>query len=317
MKLTDGTHGLHISFSNVVVNLDRMAIDGNAGGGIFAAGVVMNISNSSISNNPGGGINCNNDATITLVNSTVSGNASDRGGGIINFSTLKLINTTITNNTATIDSGGIRNHGVVMALNSIVAGNHAPTSPDVSGTFSSHGNNLIGNLSGSSGWTPADKTNQSANLAPLALNGGLTQNHLPNTASPAINAGNNCVTNNTCSIPLLQPISFDQRGDGFPRQTGNAVDIGAVERSTLAVAGISGRVLTQSGIGVRGAFLILTNPAGESRFALTNPFGYYRFVSVPTGPNYNLAVSSKQFTFSPRTVDLNGDLTEFNFVAGK
>jgi hypothetical protein len=252
---------------------------------------------------------------MTIVNSTVSANLSNHGAGIINFGTLNLVNVTIANNTATGMGGGIWNAGTVNLLNTIIAGNSAASGADANGVFSSRGNNLIGNTSGNSGWTATDKTNQTANLGSLALNGGATPNHLPNAFSPAINAGNSCVVTNTCSISLPQSLANDQRGAGFARQVGGAVDIGAVERSAPSVAGISGRVLTPSGRGVGRALIALTNSAGETRFAVTNPFGFYRFASVPTGMNYTIAASSKQFAFSPQSINLADEVTNLNFVA--
>ena len=55
-------------------------------------------------------------------------------------------------------------------------------------------------------------------VAPLADNGGFTLTHALKRNSPAIDKGSN-PTNLVC----------DQRGAGFPRQMGAAVDIGAYE----------------------------------------------------------------------------------------
>ena len=78
--------------------------------------------------------------------------------------------------------------------------------------------------------------NQAANIAPLANNGGLTQTHALLSTSPAINAGSNCVTDLTCaaSNPFVI-LTTDQRGTGFPRLVGAAVDIGAFEFNSASV----------------------------------------------------------------------------------
>src|SRR5256886_9092539 len=48
--------------------------------------------------------------------------------------------------------------------------------------------------------------------------------------SPAIDAGNNCVLTNSCaSNNLGVNLTTDQRGTGYLRQVGSAVDIGAFE----------------------------------------------------------------------------------------
>ena len=35
-------------------------------------------------------------------------------------------------------------------------------------------------------------------------------------------------------------------------------------------------------------------------WAVTNPFGYYRFVAVPSGQTYIVSVGSKRFEYQPR-----------------
>jgi transcriptional regulator with XRE-family HTH domain len=61
-----------------------------------------------------------NDGTLTLINSTVSGNA---GCGISNFGTLTITNTTISDNSDQSDCSGIFNDGTLTLTNSTVSGN--------------------------------------------------------------------------------------------------------------------------------------------------------------------------------------------------
>lgn len=68
-------------------------------------------------------------------------------------------------------------------------------------------------------------------LGALALNGGPTETRLPADTSPAVNAGNAAAAN----LP-----AFDQRGDGFPRVLGGALDIGAVETDVERVLPATG-----------------------------------------------------------------------------
>ena len=105
--------------------------------------------------------------------------------------------------------------------NSIVAGNYADYSPD--GGFTSLGHNLIGNSSGGRGFAASDLLDVNPQLGPLQNNGGRTQTMALLPGSPAINAGDNT------NAP-----AYDQRGAGFPRIVGGAIDIGAFESSSVA-----------------------------------------------------------------------------------
>ncbi|WP_373529497.1 DUF4347 domain-containing protein [Nostoc sp.] len=217
------------------------------GGGIYNSGVV-DITNSTISNNSareGAGIS--NSGIFSLTNSTVSSNSLGfygyRGGGIFNSGTLTLSNDTITNNTSSGFFGipnnvGVFNEsdGTVIVGNTIIAGNLINNfysdglpddlNPDVSGNFTDAGNNLIGDRTGSTGFTTSTLVGTSANpidpkLSALQNNGGSTFTHALLGDSLAINAGNNAL--------LPAGITTDQRGAGFNRISKAVVDIGALE----------------------------------------------------------------------------------------
>ena len=153
--------GISAAFGNA--SLTDSTVSGNSsggsGGGIYFRGFfdgalndVLSLTNSTVSGNSsgnrsggnGGGISSAN-ATILLVNSTLSGNvnSSGPGGGITGFGTkVSLINSTVTNNSASSVGGGIRlflpvgrNDSEGLTLhNSIVAGNTDDgTAPDIEG----------------------------------------------------------------------------------------------------------------------------------------------------------------------------------------
>ncbi|MHC5759630.1 DUF4347 domain-containing protein [Nostoc sp.] len=241
-----------------ILNLTKSSVSGNTatsnGGGIYSEGD-FKLTNSTISNNTAnngagiynGGSFTNSIGTVTLTNSTVSGNkALEDGGGINNFRSLSLINSTITNNTADSNGDGVGNGGGIFSLepdfylqnpltvvgNTIIAGNFDKSSsgdinPDVSGTsFRDSGNNLIGNQTGSTGFTTSTLVGTSANpinpkLEPLQNNGGATLTHALLAESPAINAGNNSL--------VATNVTTDQRSVGFNRIFNGTVDIGAYE----------------------------------------------------------------------------------------
>src|SRR5262249_52070792 len=104
------------------------------------------------------------------------------------------------------------------ARNTIIAGNTAPTAPDLSGSLGSQGHNLIGNTEGGSGFHETDLLNVNPLLGPLQDNGGPTLTHALLPGSPAIDGGD----------PTDAP-EWDQRGEGFYRVVGKNIDIGAYE----------------------------------------------------------------------------------------
>ena len=196
------------------------------GGGIFNAGSVT-IAKSTFSGNratsafvdAGGGI-YNSGGSVTLNNSTVSGNTSDDdGAGIINSGSMTLTNSTVSGNVGGRIGGGISNRGGTLTIsNTIIAGNTAPTGPDCSGLPTSLGYNLIGDDAGCGfASVTGDLVNVDPVLGPLQDNGGPTFTRALLPASPAID-----------HIPLDNCIvTTDQRGIVRPQGTG--CDIGAYE----------------------------------------------------------------------------------------
>jgi hypothetical protein len=146
---------------------------------------------------------------------------------------LTLLNDTITDNAAHTGGGvylGVE--GLSDVRNTIIAGNSVDpggSGPDLSGNFTSNGHNLIGNDSGSTGFTAKGDQVGTANnlidprLGALADNGGPTRTHALLAGSPAIDHGDNSAAPAT-----------DQRGVARPRDgDGNGsriVDIGAFEK---------------------------------------------------------------------------------------
>jgi hypothetical protein len=220
------------------LTLDRVAVEGNSGtngGGIRSAGGSLSILRSTIADNEsvyaGGGVVVES-GTASIVNSTISGNTASTGGGVHNYATLTVTNSTITNN----DGGGIYSDGTTTVHNTIIAGNE--NNYDVSGAFDTASSyNLIGAIDGSTGLSSGTGTiygtassPEDAGLAPLSNFGGLTRTHALLTASAALDAGNP----STSGLP-----ASDQRGstrvvDG-DGTAGARVDIGAFEAGVLAV----------------------------------------------------------------------------------
>ena len=170
------------------LNLTRSAVSNNttpdAGGGIrISSSGVADVSGSAINDNTANGVSgdgggISNIGTLTLTNTTMTGNvATDKGGGIraSNGSTLTLTNVTMNLNEAS-DGGGlyINTLGSISLLNTIVA--DSVTGGDCSGTVISLGNNLDSdNTCGLTG--PGDLSGLDPLLNPLQDNGGPTFTH--------------------------------------------------------------------------------------------------------------------------------------------
>jgi hypothetical protein len=81
---------------------------------------------------------------------------------------------------------------------------------------------------------------------------------------------------------------------------------------------VAGRVTRTNGMGVSNAIVSLVDGGtGGRRYARTNPFGFYQFEDVPTGASYTVAVVSRLYTFTPQTIQVNGNLTNVDFVANE
>lgn len=89
------------------------------------------------------------------------------------------------------------------------------------------------------------------------------------------------------------------------------------ETPASAVVGISGRVYTSEGRGVRNARVVLIDRMGISRTVNTNSYGCYSFYDVQAGETYVLTVTSKQYRFAAQMLLLNDETTDFDFIASE
>ncbi|MFL6374698.1 MAG: choice-of-anchor Q domain-containing protein [Pyrinomonadaceae bacterium] len=83
---------------------------------------------------------------------------------------------------------------------------------------------------------------------------------------------------------------------------------------TAAEVGMSGRVITPFGNGLRGARVIATRADGKTVTAITNAFGYYAIDGITAGETLVVNVGARGYRFSPRIVTLADNLTDFDLV---
>ena len=79
-------------------------------------------------------------------------------------------------------------------------------------------------------------------------------------------------------------------------------------------ASVTGRVTTPTGLGLRNAVVSLIDSTNVTRTATTSSFGIYTFNNVATGGTYTMTVASKRFRFSPRSLQIGGNLTGIDFT---
>jgi RHS repeat-associated protein len=80
-------------------------------GGVQAVFQNINIEGGAAKNETGGGISNEENATLTIINSAISGNSASSGGGIENQGTLTLTGVTMSGNSALFTGGAIDNDG--------------------------------------------------------------------------------------------------------------------------------------------------------------------------------------------------------------
>jgi hypothetical protein len=225
----------------------------------------------------GGGISINRGTVMvvdsTFTDNSASGKQGGQGGGINNGGKLTVTNSTIANNSASggndYGGGGIASTGLkgpstlirfctfyantsragggiwvdparsnaTTISSSIVVANNAPDGPDISGTLTSHGYNLLTNMTGVRGLDA--RTDRQVKLADLKLDptlgnhGGPTQTLALLPGSLAIDAvpGKACRISITDVSGHTELITTDQRGSRRPDGSEETCDSGAYESS--------------------------------------------------------------------------------------
>ena len=80
------------------------------------------------------------------------------------------------------------------------------------------------------------------------------------------------------------------------------------------VVTVSGRVLTPDGRGLRNALVSIIDSLGVTRTATTSSFGVYTFDNVIAGAMYTIRVTTKRYRFTPRVMQINGNLSDLDFI---
>lgn len=276
----------------------HMAGDGGAarGGAIFASGGTMTINTATFAGNfatggnggdggqTDGGLNCGNHGAGGLAHGGAVTNA--------NMATLNIKHGTISLNNAQAGNTGVNQAGAnkpprdaaegtgggirvgpstVTLENTIISGNTAANGlganpgaftpgPNVDGTVTSNGHNLVGIATEVGGFVgTGDLTDANPMLAALTDNGGPTETMEPLPGSDAIDAG------------VAAGATFDQRAE--PRTvddpavaneaTSDGTDIGAFETEVACILTCPTDIVAPNDVDQCGAIVTYTTPSGE------------------------------------------------------
>lgn len=269
-----------ISDGYIDMNILRSTISGNhagvSGGGVYIASpdqrfdikfANSTISGNTVDNGMGGGLylqETEGSLQIALINSTVTGNAASQGAGVQIFdraeapayytSTLRLTNSIIADNQGS-DCTGTAEAGITFTGQRVISFGY---------NLDSDGSCLPPAVR-----QPGDLPHGTANLGPLADNGGATPTHALLTGSQAIDAGNDAV----CAA---EPVNgLDQRG--VTRPQGNHCDIGAYEAAPRQ----PGAMRIQALIDGRSQLILRGDTAQWHHFDFAAP-GRHEFANEPT-----------------------------------
>ena len=231
----NGENSYHVtvgSNTNATAVLDGFTVSGGnangSGNDVDGAGMLNfsgspSLTNVTLSGNSasfGGGIFNGNSSSPTLTNVTLSGNSAIQGGGIFNFtgSSPTLTHVTLSGNSAANGGGVYNDFDCAPSLrNCILWGNSGGEIANEVGSASVSDSLVQGGYGGGTNILDADPQF----VTPITAAAPTTTGNLRlRSTSPAVNAGNNLVTN-----PALPATDLD----GAPRIVGGMVDLGAYE----------------------------------------------------------------------------------------
>jgi len=234
-------------------------------GGILNSGT-LTLTDSTVSGNygdgyAGTGIWNYGGATMTILDSTVANN-SGYGYGIANSGTMTVLASTISGNTSSSGGGGIYSgSGHVATLGATIVADNTGANCDAAdaGSLYSVGYNLTNDKTGTAcGFTTAtDLVNKNPLLGSLANNGGPTQTMLPGTTSPAADVIPNPKTLRGVAVcPGTDQRGIARPGRGETRCTIGAVEAGFTNPTTTSVTLSPATVRA----GARVVYLVVVTP---------------------------------------------------------
>ncbi len=278
ITLTSGELAINSSLTINGPGANLLTIAGNNASRVFnlGSGFTASLSGMTITGGnafDGGGIR--NFGTLTVTNSTVSGNTATGfgagGGGIFNFGTLTVTNLIISGNTTNDSGGGISNGGTLTVTNSTVSGNTAAL-----------GGGGILNIGGST----LTVTNSTIS--------GNTANGEGGRGGGIENFGNLTVTNSTISGNRVP--NGDNNGGGIFSKSAVTITNSTITNNSAAGANSAGGVVRNSGTVTLRSSIIAGNVNNANQpdvVSSANPGGF-----TITSSGFNLIGNRGAVAFS-------------------
>ena len=223
--------GANVTVTSTTINSNTVNLYNGGAIAVSGAGTTLNFFKTTISGNEthqrGGAIVVGASAVVTLNNCMVTGNVADgeqwsEGGGIMNYGTVNIYNSTFAGNYAWGPwggGGGLRSSGTATIKNSIFWGNRATPGAQIQGTATVTYSDIEGGYSGTG----------NIDLDPLFVN---LQQALLNSPTAAgdfhIQVGSPVLDHGTSIGAPADDI------DGDRRPIGDGIDMGADEAGVVA-----------------------------------------------------------------------------------
>lgn len=237
------------------ITVEDCTIADNGKAGIDAPGTALSLVRSTISGNAsvldGGGVRVTGSSASVVDSCTISGNTAARnGGGLFVFGSLPVtvVNSTISGNTAGTHGGGLMNNAVLTIVNCTVAHNGAATGEAIrTYTALSLSNCVVAHAANGSALIVGEYTDAGHNI----VEDGIGLSHPTSfAADPGLgpledNGGPTMTHALLANSPAIDAgdcaggtVVVDQRGTARPQ--GSACDIGSFEREAVCFADCDG-----------------------------------------------------------------------------
>jgi hypothetical protein len=237
----------------------------------------------------GGAITNGGAATLNIKHSTISGNSAQAGNsGVAQGGSTKPLRPVAqgTGGGVRVGSAGTTFENTIIAGNSAANGtgdNSSPpvAAPNVDGTVTSNGHNLLGVTTGATGFTgTGDLTGANPMLDSLADNGGPTKTMKLLTGSDAIDAG---VASGATFDQRGKPRTYNDPGVG-DEATSDGTDIGAFELQPDCILTCPDDITQSNDPGECGANVTYDDPSGAGCGTVTcdHPSGSFFDVGTTT-----------------------------------